>query len=59
MVTDFTRTAPKELLTILQSVAVVTSPVWLTAMGSAVGTVTDMAVGEGFPPMEPSSVELR
>jgi len=58
-VTFETLTAPKELFTILASVAVVTVPSVPTAIGSAVGTVTDIAVGAGAPSSVPSSVELR
>ncbi|WP_367358513.1 hypothetical protein [Mesotoga sp.] len=39
--------------------AVVTSPVWLIVMGSAVGTVTFIAVPVGSPPVVPSEVEVR
>ena len=51
-----TLTAPKLLLTILASVAVETVPSVPTAMGSTVGTVTDIFVAAGSPPMEPSAV---
>ena len=43
----------------MASVAVVTVPSVPTAMGSTVGTVTDMAVAAGSPVREPSTVEDR
>ena len=46
-------------MTIWQLLAVVTSPSCDMAIGSAVGTVTRMAVAEGSPPSVPSEVELR
>ena len=52
-------TAPNELLTIFASVAVLTVPSVPTAMGSTVGTVTDILVAAGSPPMLPSAVEDR
>ena len=56
METELTLTAPKELLTIFASVAVATVPSVPTAMGRTVGTVTDILVAAGSPPMEPSAV---
>jgi len=56
MLTELTLTAPKELLTIFASVAVLTVPSVPTAMGSTVGTVTDIFVAAGSPPIEPSAV---
>ena len=59
IVAVLTLTAPKELFVILQLSAVVTVPSVPTAMGSAVGTVTERAVAAGLPPSVPSSVEER
>ena len=54
--TLLTLTAPKLLLTIFASVAVLTVPSVPTAMGRTVGTVTDILVAAGSPPMLPSAV---
>ncbi|MFR1989036.1 MAG: hypothetical protein ACLS3C_02750 [Oscillospiraceae bacterium] len=56
METFATLTAPNELLTIFASVAVETVPSVPTAMGRTVGTVTDILVAAGSPPMLPSAV---
>ena len=56
METLLTLTAPKLLLTIFASVAVLTVPSVPTAMGRTVGTVTDILVAAGSPPMLPSAV---
>ena len=52
----YKRQAPKLLLTIFASVAVLTVPSVPTAMGRTVGTVTDILVAAGSPPMLPSAV---
>ena len=57
METLLTLTAPKELLIIFASVAVLTVPSVPTAMGRTVGTVTDIFVAAGSPPIEPSAVD--
>ena len=56
MLTELTLTAPKELLTIFASVAVLTVPSVPTAIGRTVGTVTLILVAAGSPPMLPSAV---